>query len=66
MAASKTCLVIDNDCDFAAFVRKVAEGAGLMTRLLTDPTRLEEALLAGDPDVIRWIWTCLAGRVSMC
>lgn len=50
--ASKTCLIIDDDHDFAAFVRRVAEGMGLQASALTDPTLLEESLAAGDPDVI--------------
>jgi len=50
--ASKTCLVIDDDPDFAAFVQKVAQGAGLKARVLTDPSLVEQSLEASDPDVI--------------
>jgi CheY-like chemotaxis protein len=51
-AASRTCLIIDDDVDFAVFVQRVAEGLGLQARALTDPTLLEQSLAAGDPDVI--------------
>jgi CheY-like chemotaxis protein len=50
--ASRTCLVIDDDPDFAGFLRRVAEGIGLQASALTDPTLLEQSLAAGDPDVI--------------
>jgi DNA-binding NtrC family response regulator len=51
-ADSKTCLVIDNDLNFATFIKRVTEGIGLTTRVLTNPMRLEEALSDCAPDVI--------------
>ena len=50
--ASRTCLVIDDDLAFAAFLQRVAEGVGLHVRVLTDPTQLEDSLSAANPDVI--------------
>jgi CheY-like chemotaxis protein len=52
IAASRTCLVIDNEVAFATFVQRVAEGIGLHTQILTDPTQLEHTLAVSSPDVI--------------
>lgn len=52
IAASRTCLVIDNEVDFATFVQRVAEGMGLHTQILTDPLQLEQTLAVSSPDVI--------------
>lgn len=49
---TKTCLIIDDDLKFAAFVQRVAESLGLQAHVLIDPTRLEELLATGEPDVI--------------
>lgn len=49
---TKTCLIIDDDLKFAAFVQRVAESIGLQAQVLTDPTHLEGLLAAGKPDVI--------------
>jgi FixJ family two-component response regulator len=51
-AASRTCLVIDDDLAFATFLRRVAEGVGLQVQVLTDPAQLEDSLSVVDPDVI--------------
>jgi CheY-like chemotaxis protein len=51
-AASRTCLVIDDDLAFAMFLQRVAEGVGLHVQVLTDPTQLEDSLSVADPDVI--------------
>jgi hypothetical protein len=51
-AASRTCLVIDDDLGFAMFLQRVAEGVGLHVQVLTDPTQLEDSLSVADPDVI--------------
>lgn len=51
-AASRTCLIIDDDLKFAAFVQRVAESLGLQARVLTDPTHLETQLANSEPDVI--------------
>ena len=48
----RTCLVIDDDPGFAAFLQRVAEGFGLRVRILTDPTQLEQSLSVVDPDII--------------
>jgi CheY-like chemotaxis protein len=48
----KVCLVIDDDRGFAKFVQRVAEDLELRVHILTDPSWLEDALAAGDPDVI--------------
>jgi CheY-like chemotaxis protein len=52
IAASRTCLIIDNDVGFAAFVQRVAESIGLRVQILTDPMQLEQVLAIGAPDVI--------------
>jgi CheY-like chemotaxis protein len=52
IAASGTCLVIDNEVAFATFVQRVAEGMGLHTQILTDPIQLEQTLAVSSPDVI--------------
>jgi len=52
VAASKTCLVIDNEVGFATFVQRVAEGMGLRAQILTNPMQLEQVLAVGSPDVI--------------
>lgn len=52
IAASGTCLVIDNEVAFATFVQRVAEGMGLHTQILTDPIQLEQTLAVSTPDVI--------------
>lgn len=52
IAASRTCLIIDNDIGFATFVQRAAESIGLHARILTDPMQLEQVLAVGVPDVI--------------
>lgn len=52
IAASRTCLVIDNEVDFATFVQRIAEGMRLHTQILTDPMQLEQVLEISPPDVI--------------
>jgi two-component system, OmpR family, response regulator VicR len=52
MAASRTCLVIDNDVGFATFVQRVAGSIGLHAQILTDPMQLEQVLAISAPDVI--------------
>lgn len=52
IAASRTCLVIDNDAGFATFVQRVAESMGLHTQILTDSMQLEQVLAVSSPDVI--------------
>ncbi len=52
ITASRTCLVIDDEVDFASFVQRVAEGMGLHTQMLTDPMQLEQTLAVSSPDVI--------------
>lgn len=52
IAASRTCLVIDNEIAFATFVQRVAEGMGLHTQILADPIQLEQVLAISSPDVI--------------
>lgn len=52
IAASRTCLVIDNDLGFATFVQRVAEGIGLRVQILTDPVQVEQTLAVSSPDVI--------------
>jgi len=52
IAASRTCLIIDNDAGFAALVQRVAESIGLHAQILTDPMQLEQVLATGAPGVI--------------
>lgn len=52
MIASRMCLIIDNELAFATFVQRVAEGMGLHTQILTDPTQIEQTLAVSSPDVI--------------
>ena len=52
MAASRTCLIIDNDVGFATFVQRVAGSMGLHAQILIDPMQLEQVLAISTPDVI--------------
>lgn len=52
MQPYKNCLVIDDDPAFAAVVQRVAQSLGFTVSIVTDATRLEDALSNGEPDVI--------------
>ena len=51
-SSAGTCLIIDDDPDFAAFVDKVAQDFGLETHVLTDQTQLELCLETFNPNII--------------